>query len=152
LKRFHVLAWAAALAIMGAAAVATPASAHANYVKSNPAADARLVKAPTEVRISFSEPPDPKGSQIQVLDEQGTRWDLGDTTASDESNGLKVGMKAIGDGGYTVAWTTVSAVDGHETKGSFAFVVGNGPLPALPDIPNASPPPSPLEVAGRSLS
>ncbi len=134
------------------AAGATVADAHSNYVRSNPAADTRLVKAPTEVRIAFSEPPDPKGGDIQVLDEKGTRWDLGNTTASDEQNGLKVGLKPIGDGGYTVAWTTVSAVDGHETKGSFAFVIGNGPLPALPDVPNVSPPPSALEVAGRALS
>jgi copper transport protein len=143
---------AAALAIAGAAASAIPAEAHANYVRSNPAADARLVKPPTEVRVSFSEPPDPKGSQIQVLDEKGARWDLGAATASDEPNGLKVGLKPIGNGGYTVGWTAVSAVDGHETKGSFAFVVGDGPLPSLPDVPNVSPPPTALEVAGRSLS
>ena len=150
--RLRPLLWAAALAIAGAAAFATPISAHANYVRSNPAADARLVKPPTEVHVSFSEPPDPKGSQIQVLDEQGARWDQGPTAASDEPNGLKVGLKPIGDGGYTVAWTTVSAVDGHETKGSFAFVVGNGPLPSLPDVPNASPAPTPLEVAGRAIA
>jgi copper transport protein len=143
---------AAALAIGGAAAGAVPAYGHANYVRSNPAADARLVKPPAEVRVSFSEPPDPKGSQIQVLDEKGARWDLGTTTASDEPNGLKVGLKPIGNGGYTVGWTAVSAVDGHETKGSFAFVVGDGPLPSLPDVPNVAAPPTPLEVAGRSLS
>ena len=143
---------ATALAIAGAVAGAAPVSAHANYVRSNPAADARLVRPPAEVRIAFSEPPDPKNSQIQVLDEKGTRWDLGIAMASDEPNGLKVGLKPAGDGGYLVAWTTVSAVDGHETKGSFAFVVGNGPLPALPDVPNAAAPPTPLEVAARALS
>ena len=143
---------AAALVIAGAAAGAIPAEGHANYVRSNPAADARLVKPPAEVRVSFSEPPDPKGSQIQVLDETGARWDLGATTASDEPNGLKVALKPIGNGGFTVGWTAVSAVDGHETKGSFAFVVGDGPLPSLPDVPNVSPPPTLLEVAGRSLS
>jgi copper transport protein len=152
LRRLVRLGCAVALAIASAGAAPAIADAHANYVRSNPAADARLVKPPTEVRVSFSEPPDPKGSQIQVLDETGTGRDLGNTAASDEENGLKVGLKPIGDGGYTVAWTTLSAVDGHETKGSFAFVVGNGPLPSLPDIPNASPPPSPLEVAGRALS
>ena len=145
------LALVVALAGASVAAGADLADAHANYVRSNPAADARLVRPPTEVRVSFSEPPDPKGSHLQVLDTAGTRWDLGTTTASDEPNGLKIGLKPIGDGGYTVAWTAMSAVDGHETKGSFAFVVGDGPLPALPDIPNASPPP-PLEVAGRSIS
>ena len=152
MRRFRAFALGAALALAGAAAGAAPAAAHANYVKSNPAADARLVKAPTEIRISFSEPPSPKGSAIEVLDEQGARWDLGAVVASGEPNGLKVGLKPIGDGGYTVAWTAVSAVDGHETKGSFAFVIGNGPLPALPDVPNASPAPTPLEVAGRALS
>jgi len=151
-KRLRVLATAAVLALAGTSAVALPAAAHANYVKSNPAADARLVKAPTEIRVSFSEPPDAKGSEIVVLDEKGTRWDLGNTTSSDEPNGLKVGLKPIGDGGYTVGWTALSAVDGHETKGSFAFVIGNGPLPSLPDVPNASPAPSPLEVAGRAIS
>ena len=152
MRRLRTLALATALALAGAAGGATPVAAHANLVKSNPAADARLVKAPTEIRIAFSEPPSPKGSEIRVLDEQGARWDLGAVTASGEPNGLKVGLKPIGDGGYTVAWTAVSAVDGHETKGSFAFVVGNGPLPSLPDVPNASPAPTPLEVAGRALA
>ena len=152
MNRLQQLALVAALAIASAAAGAIVADAHSNYVHSNPAADARLVKPPTEIRIAFSEPPDPKGSDIQVLDTNGVRWDRGNTAASDEPNGLSVGLKPIGDGGYTVAWTTVSAVDGHETKGSFAFVVGTGPLPALPDVPNASPPPSALEVAGRAIS
>ncbi len=143
---------ATALALAGAVAGAGPVSAHANYVRSNPAADARLVRPPVEVRVAFSEPPDPKGSEIQILDEQGRRWDLANTTTSDEPNGLKVGLKPIGDGGYLVAWTTVSSVDGHQTKGSFAFVVGTGPLPSLPDIPNATAPPTPLEVAARALS
>lgn len=152
MRRLRPLALAAVLALAGAAAAALPANAHANYVKSNPAADARLVKPPTEIRVSFSEPPDVKGSDIQVLDESGKRWDLGNTASSDEPNGLKVGLKPIGDGGYTVGWTALSAVDGHETKGSFAFVIGNGPLPSLPDVPNASPAPSPLEIGGRALS
>ena len=143
---------AVALALAGAIAGAAPVSAHANYVRSNPAADARLVRPPAEVRVAFSEPPDPKGSEIQVLDEQGRRWDLANTATSDEPNGLKVGLKPIGDGGYLVAWTTVSSVDGHQTKGSFAFVVGSGPLPTLADIPNATAPPTPLEVAARALS
>ena len=143
---------ATALAIAGAVAGAVPVSAHANYVRSNPAADARLVRPPAEVRVAFSEPPDPKGSEIQILDDKGVRWDLANTAASDEPNGLKVGLKPIGDGGYLVAWTAVSTVDGHQTKGSFAFVVGNGPLPALADIPNAAAPPTPLEVAARALS
>ena len=132
--------------------VASVAEAHANYVRSNPASDARLVKPPTEIRIEFSEPPDPRGSDIQVLDTSGKRHDKGDVALSGDPNGLKVSLEPITDGGYTVAWTATSAVDGHTTKGSFAFVVGSGPIPTPPPVPEAAPPPSPLEIAGRALS
>lgn len=128
------------------------AFAHSNYVRSTPAADARLAKAPAEVRIAFSEPPDQRGSAIAVLDTGGARVDLGDLRPSGDENGLRVSLRPVDDGGYLVAWTSVSTVDGHETKGSFAFAVGDAPLPAIPDLPNASPPPSPLEIAGRALS
>ncbi len=128
----------------------TSALAHANYVKSIPDADSRLAKPPTEVRVTFSERPELRFSEIAVLDTQGKRVDRGDLTALDEST-LRVGLTAIRDGGYTVAWQVLSAVDGHETRGSFAFAVGDAPLPALPDIPSASAP-SPVEIAGRVLS
>ncbi len=143
---------AAILALAGIAVGAATADGHANYVRSTPAADARLVKAPTEIRISYSEPPDPRGSTITVLDGAGARVDTADTALSGEPNGLRVGVRPVGDGGYTVAWTARSAVDGHETKGTFAFAVGDAPLPSLADVPDASPPPSPFELAGRLLS
>jgi copper transport protein len=141
-----------ACVLSGGVLLGGAADAHANYVRSNPASDARLVKPPTDVRIEFSEPPDPKGSDIQVLDTNGKRHDKRDVGPSGDPNGLRVSLEPIVDGGYTVAWTTTSAVDGHTTKGSFAFVVGNGPLPAPPPVPEAAPPPSPLEIAGRALS
>ncbi|HYK97156.1 MAG TPA: copper resistance protein CopC [Candidatus Acidoferrales bacterium] len=126
---------------------------HANYVKSNPASDARLAKAPSEVRISFSETPDPAGSDIAVLDTQGTRKN-GTTVASvtDEPNTLRTAVPNLPDGGYVVSWKARSAVDGHETQGAFAFVIGTGPLPSIPDIGPSSPPPAPLELAGRMLA
>ena len=128
------------------------AAAHANYVKSNPASDARLTKPPTEVRVTFSETPDARGSDLAVLDVNGTRVDQRDVTlVTDETNTLRVSLGAIGDGGYIVSWTTLSAVDGHETKGAFAFAI-NAPLPPIKDVGEAAPPPTPLEIAGRALS
>ena len=129
MRRFALIA---ACVLGGAALLGGAAEAHANYVRSNPASDARLVKAPTEIRIEFSEPPDPRGSDIQVLDGSGKRYDRGDVGASGDPNGLRVSVEPITEGGYLVAWTARSAVDGHTTKGNFAFVVGNGPLPAVP--------------------
>jgi len=146
------LAFIVTCVLSGAVLLGGAAQGHANYVSSNPASDARLLKPPSEVRIVFSEPPDPKGSDIEVLDTAGKRHDKGDIRPSGDPNGLRVSLEAIPDGGYTVAWTTTSAVDGHTTKGSFAFVIGNGPIPTPPPVPDAAPPPSPLEVAGRALS
>jgi copper transport protein len=139
---------ASVLVLMGGAA-----TAHANYVKSNPASDARLTKAPTEVRVTFSETPDARGSDVAVLDTSGKRLDNRDVTlASDEPNTLRVSLGTIGDGGYLVSWTTVSAVDGHETKGAFAFAI-NAPLPQFTkDFAPSAPPPTALEIAGRALS
>jgi copper transport protein len=146
------LALVAACVLGGAALAGGAVEAHANYVRSNPASDARLVKPPTEVRIEFSEPSDPKGSEIQVLDTSRKRHDKGDVGPSGDPNGLRVSLEPIADGGYTVAWTATSAVDGHTTKGSFAFAIGDGPLPTPPPVPDSVAPPAALEIVGRALS
>ncbi len=139
----------AATLLLGAGTVA---DAHATYVRSNPAADARLVRPPTEVRVVFSEPPAPDGSGIEVSDASGRRVDKGDVAPSGEENGLRVSLEPIGDGGYTVVWSALSAVDGHSYRGTFVFAVGSAPLPGIPDVADASPSPSVIEVAGRALS
>ena len=146
------LAVIVACVLGGAVLLSGAAEAHANYVRSNPAADARLAKPPAEIRIEFSEPPDPRGSDIEVLDTNGVRHDKHDVALSGDPNGLRVSVDPIPDGGYLVAWTATSAVDGHTTKGNFAFVIGNGPLPPVPQVAEAAPPPSLLEIAGRALS
>jgi copper transport protein len=146
------LASIAACVLGGAVLLGGSAQGHANYLRSNPASDARLVRPPAEIRIEFSEPPDPRGSQIQVLDTTGRRHDTGDVAPSGDPNGLRVAVNALPDGGYTVAWTALSAVDGHTTRGAFAFVVGDGPLPPIADVGEAAPPAAPIEILGRVLS
>jgi copper transport protein len=148
----HRLAVIVACVIGGAALLGSAAEAHANYLRSNPASDARLVRPPNEIRIEFSEPPDPRGSEIQVLDTGGKRHDKGDVALSADPNGLRVSVDAMPAGGYTVAWTALSAVDGHTTKGAFGFVIGDGPLPPIADVGDAAPPPAPIEILGRVLS
>jgi len=138
-------------AVCGLGLLAGAADAHAWYLRSNPAADARLVRAPAEIRVSFTEPPDLRGSEIQVLAADGRRVDRRDLRATEEPNGLAVGVEPIGDGGYTVAWSVLSTVDGHTTRGTFVFAVGNAPLPAVPDVGPAVAPPTALELAGRVL-
>jgi len=127
--------------------------AHANYVKSNPASDARLAKSPTEIRVTFSETPDAAGSDLAILDTSGKRLSAPTvTSATDEPNTLRVAVPDLPEGGYLVSWTARSAVDGHETKGAFGFAIGNAPLPAIPDVGPSAAPPAPLEIIGRALS
>jgi len=147
----RAFASAAAVLIFGLV-LGGSAGAHANYIRSNPAADARLLRPPTEVRVVFSEPPDARASRIEVLDTQGRRVDRGDTALSDEENGLIVSLSEIDDGGYVVSWQVLSTVDGHTTRGSFVFAVGDAELPALPEVGEAYAPPRPLEIAGRAAS
>ena len=141
-----------AILLVSALALEGSAAAHANYIRSNPAADARLLRPPTEVRVTFSEPPDPGASRIEVFNAQGSRVDRGDTRSSDEANGLVVSLGEIADGGYVVSWQVLSTVDGHTTRGSFVFALGDAELPAIPDVGEAYEPPRPLEIAGRAAS
>jgi copper transport protein len=104
------------------------------------------------VRIVFSEAPDPRGSEIAVFDASGARVDTGAVSGADEPNSLRVALREIGVGGYIVAWTALSTVDGHHTRGSFVFAVGDAPLPAIADVPEGAAPPRSLELAGRALS
>jgi copper transport protein len=148
-RRAALIAFVAAAVLSLAGGIA---AGHANYVKSNPASDAQLARAPSEVRVTFSEPADARGSDVAVFDANGDRHDQRDVTVvSDEANTLRVSLGAIGDGGYIVSWTARSTVDGHETKGAFAFAV-NAPLPKIGDIGPSAPPPGAVEIAGRALS
>jgi copper transport protein len=102
---------------------------HSLPQSSSPAAGAQLTSPPAQVSIVFGERPDPKLSTIKVLDTSGADVTAG-PTAPNSTNPLQlsVPLKAdLADGVYTVAWRTVSAVDGHLASGSFAFGLGVAP-------------------------
>ena len=122
---------AAGLALVAVLLLAGSASAHALPQSSDPAAGANLVTAPTAVTIAFGERPDPKLSTIKVLDTSGNVVSTGPTTAvAVDPLKLTVSVQPLSPGVYTVAWRTVSAVDGHLATGSFAFGIGVAPSPA----------------------
>ena len=143
---------AAGTVIVCALASGGAATAHGMYLRSAPDADARLARAPTEIRVEFSEPPDPRGSELRVLDTTGARVDLAEVSSSDAINGLRVGLKPVGEGGYIVIWTVASTVDGHTTQGSFAFAVGSAPLPRPADLGETAEAPHLIEIVGRVVS
>jgi methionine-rich copper-binding protein CopC len=114
------------------------ASAHAEYVSSDPAANAVLKDAPSTITIHFSEELDPKGSTVLVYDvdhqlvsQQGSaqvnRNDLKTMTVTLQPNKSEL---------YVVDWQTVATDDQHHDAGSFRFFVN--PDPMLTDAVNAN--------------
>src|SRR4051812_4597957 len=72
--RCALLALAAALLVLLGSA-SSVALAHANLVRSDPPANAGLDTAPTRITLWFSESPDPRFSEIHVLDASGRQMD-----------------------------------------------------------------------------
>jgi copper transport protein len=102
---------------------------HALPQSSTPSPGATLTTPPSQVSIVFGERPDPNLSTIKVLDTTGTAVTAGPTaTVPGKPLELAVPLKPdLPNGVYTVAWRTVSAVDGHLATGSFAFGIGVAP-------------------------
>lgn len=143
----------AVVALGVALALPQAAAAHALVIASDPAAGATLASAPTIVSLTFGEAPDLKLTTIKVLDAGGK-----DQTSSPiqgvsgSATQLRVPLKPLPDGVYTVAWRTVSAVDGHVAAGSFAFGVGvtpESPAPGSDGSGTTSPSASPAAVVTR---
>ena len=114
-------------ALLGLAAGVAPAGAvfaHALLLRSTPAPNAMLARAPASIELWFSEPLEPALSGAQLLDSGlqkvptiGTVFDPADP------GHIVVPVNALEPGFYTVAWKTLSRADGHEARGSFPFTI-----------------------------
>ncbi|HEY3111623.1 MAG TPA: copper resistance CopC family protein, partial [Chloroflexota bacterium] len=145
-------------ALLALAATAGRAEAHANLVRSQPAAGAVLEAAPGELRLWFSEQPEVGYSEVRLFDRSGQPVGrLGAARAGAEPGLLVVPLEAPPPGVYTVAWRALSAVDGHVTAGAFAFALGADQVPPEGLRPaalsaGAASAPQPLAVAARWLT
>jgi putative copper export protein/methionine-rich copper-binding protein CopC len=128
-----------------------PANAHAALLVSDPIDGAVFNHtAPTSVRLSFSEDPEPSLSTIEVSDTTGARYDTENPHLdAGDPRSLAVTLKPLGRGVYTVTWRAFSRVDGHPTSGAFAFGVDEVPTLRASTSAVASPLISRLEVVGR---
>jgi copper transport protein len=149
-------ALAVLFALGGAVWFPLTAQAHALAQSSSPADGAILQQAPKTVTITFGETPDPKISTIRILDTSGKEYQQGPTQAVPGGHlQLQVAMGPAPNGVYTVAWRTISSVDGHLASGAFAFGVGTSPAGVSRGNTQTSSAggaqPTPLAVAGRWL-
>ena len=130
------------------------ALAHASLLRADPSPGAVLEAPPARVTIWFTEPVEPRFSEIQVLDVQGQRVDNSDSAVDrNDPTALSVSLRPVSEGTYTVAWKNTSSVDGHTLQDSYFFTVGEA-APGTPGAGVTRPPvvPSPLEPAVRWLS
>ena len=131
------------------------AMAHAVLVRSLPAAQAQLDASPPAIDLWFSEPLEAAFSTFEVLDAAG-RPRIVDGIAVDATDAHHLAglPRRLPGGVYTVAYRTVSQLDGHEWSGTFAFTVLNadGSVPSggafAADVERGS---APAHVTGRWL-
>jgi methionine-rich copper-binding protein CopC len=109
---------AAVLALGGAAAFA-----HAFLDHAEPAVGRTLERAPSEVRLWFTQKLEPAFSHVQVFDEHDKQVDRSDShvDAKDPVE-LVVSLPPLAPGVYKVVWRAVS-VDTHVTNGEHTFKV-----------------------------
>jgi len=114
-----------ALAALAVGLYAPRAEAHGVLSASVPQGQAVLGESPPAVTLTFTEPPELGFSSVQVLDRQGGSYGAGrlELVPGDPQT-LRLGLRPLDRGVYTVNWRIVSRVDGHLTAGSFAFGVG----------------------------
>jgi copper transport protein len=112
--------------------LATPAVvwAHANLERAEPASGTQLDRPPHQLQLFFSEAVDGSFSRAQLLNAQREAVDRGDShVAPTDPRSLVVSLPdQLPNGVYTVAWRTLSAVDGHTVNGAYPLILG--PMPA----------------------
>ncbi len=109
------------------------ASAHAILLSSNPAQDAVLHTAPTQVQMWFSEALNPGLSTVQVMNGAQRRVDNRDVHVNSlDDKEMDATLQAnLQPDVYVVLWRTDSADDGYVLLGSFTFTIAraDGTIP-----------------------
>jgi methionine-rich copper-binding protein CopC len=126
MNRSFIAAAVVALSIVsGAAYAGSPTSPV--LLSADPAAGAKLDRAPATVTLSFSEPIDEHYSRLEVYDSCGRHIDVGHATANLNELSTEIEMKPAGR--YTVFYVANATPKGAtgDTTGTFDFTVKKGP-------------------------
>jgi methionine-rich copper-binding protein CopC len=89
---------------------------HTELISSNPADGDSLTTSPPEVRLIFSGPVEPALSLIRLVTADGAELEL-NPSSEDEGRVLLARLPGLGNGNYTIEWSTVSrAKDCRSTR------------------------------------
>ena len=108
--------------------------AHANLDRADPTPGSQLDQSPRQLQLTFSEAVDGSFSRVQLLNTQGDAVDRGDShVAPNDPLSMVVALPdQLPNGVYTVAWRTLSAVDGHTVNGAYPLIIGPMPAEGVP--------------------
>lgn len=130
-RRVAALVGAAVIALAGAVAGASVASAHAELVESNPLDGAMLIDMPTVIELTFSEPI-AKPADIVVLGPDNQPLPSSELQMIDAVAWVELDRPAQpAEGWYTVSYQVTSA-DGHLVSGSTTFMLHTDGNTAMP--------------------
>lgn len=123
------------------AGICAPAGAHGDIQASDPAPDSRVRRAPRSVAITFTEAPTAQA----ILDvRDGCRRNVAQgVEVADATATVRVATGQPGK--WRVSYRVISALDGHQTQGSYTFRVA-GRRDCNPDEP--TPEPDPEDTGG----
>jgi copper transport protein len=109
--------------VLAALLLVRVAGAHADLLLAVPAPNSSLDESPQEIRLTFSEPVEPRFSRVDLLDSDGR---LVETPPSEVENENEIVLIPgdLSQGLYTVNWRVLSTKDGHVTQGSYALGIG----------------------------
>jgi putative copper export protein/methionine-rich copper-binding protein CopC len=118
-----------ALRVLALLCLTTPAAlyAHARLERSDPADGARLDRVPGDVRLTFTEAPEPAVSSLSLMGPDGQAVSLGAIRVPSDSPRVLVAavLGVMRPGTYLVRWRTATA-DGHPLNGTFRFTLAPG--------------------------
>jgi copper transport protein len=144
-----VLVWLAFSSLARPAAI----SAHAVLLRSSPVQNARLAAPPARLQLFFSEPLDRSLSSVEVRNAGGVASAGRHASFTADPTEMDLALPELAPGFYAVAWTTVSAVDGHRLLGEYPFTVlqpdGSTPTGVVPTIRTAGGGVQPIDAAVR---
>ena len=131
---------AAVLTAVVLLAFALPASAdaHAFLASSTPANGTSLARAPHVVSLRFSEAVSPTLTHIKIFDASGTERAGVRVTRGGSQKELRVTLPKLATGAYRIAYSTVSELDLHATRGAIVFGAGTT-APPIAEAASATP-------------
>jgi methionine-rich copper-binding protein CopC len=131
-RRAITRAWTARIAIasiillIGSTTAVSSALAHSYPQTMDPMPNARLDTPPAHVGITYDSNVLQNGTSMVLLDSTGAPV----PTQPDSTAGRQSSVQPAADlpaGPYTVAWTSVSADDGHTAQGFYTFAINGAP-------------------------